>query len=322
MKKENVSTEVKIEEPKTVSELIIDITSFNEGEDVNTLVEAQRSIFASENKASQKRSTISISVIMVLSVVAMIFLYTNYEVVSYICMGLAVVVLVVFALLNKRIKALDPKLYIREITTALDRDVFGSNKDFKEVKYYAERKLNLENSNAEVAYANLNSCGSRNYVEALYKDKKINAIECVLFSGQGKARREHFVGRRVEMENSISKDSFVLLSKTDPVNDELTAISTYKEKELAKNYILYSPKGADEKVLPKAFLDAIKTIKIENHLLNLAVIIVPGKTVAFMSYDDASFELPLNKPFKQEYLDQYKKDLVKFLDASILLAGK
>ena len=89
------------------------------------------------------------------------------------------------------------------------------------------------------------------------------------------------------------------------------------------NFIIYGKKG-NKPVgdLSQKFIDKIKAVKIENHLLNLNVVIWSGRTTVYASYDDQIMALPYEKEFNKEPNEQYAKDLLAVYSALALLTKK
>jgi len=86
------------------------------------------------------------------------------------------------------------------------------------------------------------------------------------------------------------------------------------------DYVVYGKKG-NRKGLTKKSLEAIKEIRTDKTLIDVAVSIREGNTYFLMGYEDNLMVLPLEKPFDPAPSEHYHDDLKKVLTAIDTING-
>lgn len=284
--------------------------------------EARKSIL-SASKRSNKRSTISMVIILLCSITGII-LFTQKnkvcQIISWIVLGLAFVTIVLFFILNRRIDRPDFEGYVATCSTAINKVTFADGR-FSNVTYNTKEKLDLGEPFANGVYSGLTNCVSRNVVHGLFDEHSFKVCECALFVGSGRQRKTSFVGKYISMSNNLSFDGrFVLVCKSNDPVDQPSGIDDLDPLDTIGNFTIYGPKGMDYKgVVNNSFLQKIKTYSLEKHLLNIIISIWSGTTTMYLSYDDLVNELPVEKEFKPDGVKQYQKELLLFMEGLALL---
>ena len=279
------------------------------------VVEEERRVLMKQQKKSSRLSTVSIILVLALSL-AGVFLINVIPIVSYVLMGLAIVVLITFSILIKRYFRPDYQRYISVASKALNEFCFADGR-FKEVKAFPSDKLELAEIANDGAYANVSRTASRNIVEGLFEDKGFKVCEAAFFQPAEKNKEKTmFLGKYLTAVNSLHFEGrFVIVSKGDEDTDIPDGLGDLVQLENDGKFFIY---GLEEKalsLLDKKFIKAVKNINVKSHLLNLTLVIWAGKTIVYMSYDDDTITLPFQQPYKPDTAVQYRDNLIEVLTA-------
>lgn len=301
--------EIKLPEP-------IKITPYTaEEESFESLIETKRKELVDAEKKAKTRGRIAIFLCFAL-IVASLFTSSNkdLEILSYILIGSAVVVLIVFMILNKRVARPDVRGYVRTVLTAMDRHMFSHNA-FNNVVYDPMDKIDLSEVFTDGVYEGVVNITSRNIVEGSFSDSHFRSAELALYIGAGKSSRTAFVGRYISMPNNLHFNGrFVFNLRGETTYDLPTGCDDLKCIQ-EEGYVLYAPEYEEhQKIFPKDFYKKLKELKIQKHLLNVNVVVWAGKTILYASYDDAANVVPLYEPLKVDVVNQFKDDLQKSLE--------
>ena len=236
---------------------------------------------------------------------------------GYSLIGALVVFMVVFYFVTKNRLPNKIKDYIALVTNALNGHVFRDGA-YSELRSDPTDRAELGELLAEGVYEGATNITSRNVVEGLFGGRHFNVVDVALRKGQGRQMVNLFIGKHVSYPNNLHFEGrYVILSKrvgaeTDMPNaiNDLTVLS---EEE---GFVVYGPQ--DSKITKDTntkIVSLIKDIKVNDELLNLAVVIWAGHSAAYLSYSDAIIALPFEKPFKKEPFEQYTSQQLQLLNA-------
>jgi len=270
-------------------------------------------------KRSKLRSSISMGIIVACSIAGLILLSfskTVTNIIAWSLLGVAVVVIGVFFILNRRVDRPDFQGYVVKASTAINKVSFADSK-FTNIVYYPKEKLELGDVFSDGVYVGLTNSISRNLVKGSYDNHFFKMCECALFTGAGRQRKTAFVGKYINMVNSLNFEGrFLFLAKSKDNIDLPTALDDLEALEETENFLIYGPKGANAKdVFGTKFLSKVKAISVEKHLLNAIFSVWAGHTALYLSYDDLVNELPVDKAFNPEGVKQFQKELLVFMEA-------
>ena len=316
---EPVLEEPKIEESKESNAAIeIEKPSLDE-ESYDIVVEKERNAIIAQSKRGNLLSTISIVIVLALSVAGVMTL-TKIPVLAYCLMGAAVLVLIVFSIITRRIARPDAKGYIVKASTAINKYTFADNR-FSDVYYDPSDKLELGDVSSDGVYQGLVRTASRNVVEGKFEERSFKVCECALFlPNEGRKQNPAFIGKYLTTTNDLHFEGrIVIISKGEKDTDLPNDLEGLQQVVNEEKFFIYS---SDEKIikeLDKNFIKAIKSINVANHLMNLTVVIWAGRSIVYASYDDATITLPFYEKYQADTAVQYRNDLVALLDALKLL---
>lgn len=311
--------EVTNEQAQQVNDSVLVVNKLtNEDKSYDLEVEEERQILLTSNKRARVRSNICSIIIIGLLVLSVIFINNQegLQFISFISLGVAVVTIIVFMILNKRVDRPDVQGYIKRASLAINRYVFN-NQDFKDVTYDPLEKLELSDVNNDNLYIGLTKIASRNITRGHYLNRSFLACELALFLNVERKQQTCFVGKYLVLPNDLNIEGqyIISLSSDKPVDisNNLSSLSLISEMN---NIKVYGPENGNVKDLGNSFIDHLKKIRLDERLLGVHVSLIKGRTAIYASYDDDTITLPFNNPYKKETAEHYKNDLMAFLDAA------
>ena len=327
IKEENPIEEAPVEEVSSSEEHVDELDQSIEikkpdpnGKTYGQVVEEERLGILAQSKKSSRLSTISIIVVMGLAIGALILLLNNIQIVAYILMGTALLTLIVFSIVIRRIARPDARGYIFKASTAINEFTFADNR-FTNVKYDPTDKIQLEDIANDGVYKDLKRVASRNVCEGLFNGRSFKVCEAAFFKPiQGRKENPAFIGKYLTMTNDLHFEGrIVLIKKGENDTDLPDALDDLKEIDGKDKFFAY---GADEKSLKeidKKFVQKIRDFDVSKHLMNLTVIIWAGRTIVYASYDDATITLPFYGKYEEDTAIQYRDNLIELIEAGQLL---
>ena len=315
---EELPTEEVQEQPQEDTAIVI-AKPAADGKPYYEVVEEERQKIIAEQKKSSRLSTISIVCVLALSITGIFLLQVN-PIISYVLMGVALVTLITFSIIIRRVARPDIQGYIVKASTAVNEFTFADNR-FTDVTYDPSDKLLLEDVSSDGAFTDLVRTASRNLCEGFYNGRSFKVCEAAFFkTPQGKKQVPVFIGKYLSATNNLHFEGrIVLVSKGEQDADIPDGLGDLLQVEIDGKYFAYAPNENSYKELDKKFIKAIKAIEVKNHLMNLTVIIWAGRTVVYASYDDATITLPFYDKYQEDTAVQYRENLVQILEAIQLI---
>ena len=316
--------EVVQEEPKEESkDSAIEIVKPTAEEDpYDVVVEKERTDIIAQSKRGNLLSTISIMIVLALSV-AGVFTLTKIPVLAYCLMGAAVLVLITFSIITRRIARPDAKGYIIKASTAINKYTFADNR-FSEVFYDPTDKLELGDVSSDGVYQGLVRTASRNVVEGKFEGRSFKVCECALFNpNQGKKQDPAFIGKYLTTTNDLHFEGrIIFISKGEKDADLPNDLDGLQQVVNEEKFYIYATDEKVVKEIDKNFIKAIKNINVTGHLMNLTVVLWAGRSIVYASYDDATITLPFYEKYQADTAVKYRDDLIALLDALKLLRNE
>lgn len=329
IKEEKVVEEEK-KEVEDVNSLLPGATPINkpekDGEDYAKVVEDARLDFMKKYKAGRRNSFIAMGVVLLLAVASVICITMNamvFKIIGWSCVGVAVVGMLVFYILTRNSLPNATKNYIAVVNEQLNIRNFSDTR-YSEASTDKTEKLELSDPISDSIYVNLNNIASRNVINGKFDGRTFKVGDLGLYSGQGKARTSAFVGKYISYPNDLHFEGRYLVTLKGAVPTDLPSdIEDLRVLLEEDNLVIYGKEGSKySSDLGKEFLKRIKTIKVENHLMNINFAIWSGHTSVYASYDDQIMTLPYQNEYNKEPNEQYAKDLLAIFDALSTLVEK
>ena len=294
--------------------------------DYSAAIEEARLDFFKKYKKGRLFSYIAMGVVLALAVASVICITlksTPAKIVGWSLIGVAVVGMLVFYIVSRNNLPNATKEYIEVVNQQLNMRNFSDTR-FSEVSTDKNEKIELSDPISDGIYKGLNNIASRNVINGKFDGRTFKLGDMGVYTGQGRARGSAFVGKYFTYLNDLHFEGrYILVSKGNAPVDLPTDIEDLVVLEETESFMIYGKEGAKPASdLTAKFLDKIKAVKVENHLLNLNVVVWGGHSSVYASYDDQIMTLPYEKEFDNSPNEQYAKNLLSLFDALSLLVKK
>lgn len=311
---EEIQEETVAEESEQEETAIEILKPADDAKPYGEVVEEERTKLLAQNKLSSRLSTISIIVVLAFAI-AGIFLLNVYPYVAYGLMGAAIVTLIVFSIIIRRVARPDVQGYIVKASTAINEFTFADAR-FTDVKYDPSDKLQLEDVSGDGAFTDLVRVASRNVVEGYFNGRSFKVCETAFFKNIGKKQTPVFIGKYLSAVNDLHFEGrIILISKGETDADIPDGLDDLQQVENDGKFFVYAPDEKTYKELDKKFVKAIKDINVTKHLMNLTVIVWAGRTIVYASYDDPTITLPFYEKYQEDTAVDYRDNLIELLQA-------
>lgn len=278
-------------------------------------IENKRQVFWNSYK---KHNTLKL-VVMVVCLVAIIVAFLVLPTVlpdtkgqSGITIGIAVIALgATYGYSVYVRKKFDKKMkeYFEEYFTCINEFALN-HKGFTEVELQKPGKITVEEFNECKLYKDVCEAGSRGLTTFKYNKLEMSIVECAGNVKSGKRIAPVFVGKMVRATAKYKGEKPVIIYlKGNERALPPTNVSEIKNVLEDQKMVVYSDNKDWKKVLSPSVMSAIKSIKTDSILVDLAISIYGGKAFVLMGYDDPLMVLPLQNEFNPGPTEIYKKNI-------------
>ena len=287
-------------------------------------IEEARLIFFNVVKKGRIRSYIAMAVVLALAVGSVVCIGMKsaaLKIVGWALVGVAVVGMLVFFIVTHNLTPNATKAYIATVNKELNQRNFADNQ-FTDCSTDEKERLELADPISDAIYCGLTTIASRNVIRGYYAGRSFKLCDLGLYSGQGKGRTSAFVGKYFSYPNDLHFEGrYILVFKGQAPVDLPTDLADLEVLHEEEPFMVYGKKDAKyEKDLGKEFLAGLRKVRVENHLLNLNVVVWSGHTAVYASYDDPIMTLPYQQNYNKEPNEQYANDILNlFIACSMLL---
>ena len=336
---ENQTTDNKIEEANTSTEVnenaeldenveagkvecsFIELEKLDAGSSIVDLVEEKRGQLFNDYKKTKRISNIVmiVTVAIIIGCFALIVQKPQVcKIIGYVLAGLVLAGMIVYSIVFKNKFPNKTKVYIKEVTTLIDREAFNDN-CFSNIKYYPDEKLDLSTLLGDRVFANCTDIGSRNVVTGTYLNSLyFKVAEVALYHLAEKRKKEvSFIGKYVSIPNSLHFEGrFIISIRKEKVTDPCDDINDLVELEgSTDSFKIYGLEGSSLKVagVPNKVIDTLKSYSLNQFLMGINIVIWAGHTGIYLSYDDPVVSLPFDSVYKTDAHSAYNADLKAML---------
>ena len=311
---------------ETVEEAPVEVVSDGE-KSFDVLIEEKRAPLYKAFQTSRKISNILTFAILAISIAGM-YLITSQatwmNILGWSLLGVGVAGMLAFYFLSKKRFDAKTKEYIEYVNDVITKETF-KNEKFNDINVTND-KIEVDAVAGNGVYTNIVRVASRNIINGKYDGVSFKFAEAALFKreeGKKQPTVAAFVGKYFEAENNIKFGGNIVINiaREEPV-DAPNALDNRAKLYTDDGLTIYGDEGCEFRdVIGEKFLGAVRKLKAEKHLLNLAFSIWEGHTFVFMSYDDDVIALPFDKACNPEAFKSFVKDLDNVFDV-IKLLGK
>lgn len=193
----------------------------------------------------------------------------------------------------------------------MNKYVFGS-KSFDKVVFENPGKIEDHLFLDSNLYKDVLEVRSRGATTFEYEKKPILVCDCAGSVKTDKRVAPIFVGKYLVTGNKYEgKDPIYIYIKGDQRSLPPTNLEEVKVVKDDAKMAIYSNDSKWEKTLNTKVMKIVNSMKPNKELVDIAISIQPGTTYIALGYDDPLMVIPLDRPFNQEPVKGYKKDVLK-----------
>lgn len=317
--------EAKEEDPAAAKKELEEKSALLETEEDLQAIEAARQVFYSfYKKASRIKWIITILMIVIVAVAWIVpsFIKTGVDeegnavgLPTEVTLGIGIggIVLMLAILLGfnvyykKRVeKAMSD--YFNSYYTANDDYVFGG--------LVSDRTGNVDCKikDTDLAdaglYRDVFKVGSRDAIEFTYNGHKALYCDCSASVKGQKSLATVFVGKMMRIDNDFQGNELLVYLKGNKRALPPTTLEGRNLIEDTKTMLVYGEHDS-KRLLTKEVRNAIANIATDSILVDLSILVKPGKTYFFFGYEDSLMVLPYDKPFDPKPTMHLKEDTRK-----------
>lgn len=317
--------EAKEEDPAAAKKELEEKSALLETEEDLQAIEAARQVFYSfYKKASRIKWIITILMIVIVAVAWIVpnFIVTGVDaegnqlgLPTEVSLGIGIggIVLMLAILLGfnvyykKRVeKAMSD--YFNSYYTANDDYVFGG--------LVSDRTGNVDCKIKDTdltdagLYRDVFKVGSRDAIEFTYNGHKALYCDCSASVKGQKSLATVFVGKMMRIDNDFQGNELLVYLKGNKRALPPTTLEGRNLIEDTKTMLVYGEHDS-KRLLTKEVRNAIASITTDSILVDLSILVKPGKTYFFFGYEDSLMVLPYDKPFDPKPTMHLKEDTRK-----------
>lgn len=321
-KKNNNKKEVKTKEAESTL-LVLDKNSSKEP--LHEVVDAQRNGLFTLYRKTQRISNIMMVVAITCFVASFIMIAQKTKaltIIGWCIIALSLVGMLTFYIVTRNLYPNASKKYFAVFWKTTNEYLF-SDDTFSECQIDTSMKYVISDVLADRVYKDVVDSASRNIVKGKYKDQSFTFGELAFYkSGAKKNSKEVlFVGRRLELMNDLHfEQRYIINIKGEKPMDLPTDIDDLTLVKEENGMTIYGPaNGEIEKDLGKDFIKGLQHIRCIEPLVNVNIVLWPGHSIAYLSYDDSIVAIPFDKPINVKSYQTLKSDIKDMFE---LLARK
>ena len=201
--------------------------------------------------------------------------------------------------------------YFSVFYTNLNKFVFGS-KSFDKVLFENPGKIEDHLFLDSLLYKDILEVRSRGATTFEFEKKPILVCDCAGSVKDYKRVKPVYVGKYLVTGNKYEgKEPIYIYIKGDQRALPPTNLEEVKVVKDDKHMTIYSNDSKWEKTLNTKVMKLVNSLKPNKELVDISISIQPGTTYIALGYDDPLMVIPLDRPFNQDPVKLYKKDILK-----------
>lgn len=283
-------------------------------------IEEARQVYFDASKKQKRISTIiTVCTMLVLvgALVLMIVLSQQYNWITWVSIGIMVVVLVAVFVYNRFARnQLSKKAeeYISKLYSEIDNYLFAGE-NFAELSYKPQGQLKDEIFFDARFYKDLKNTRSRNLVSVQYRGKLFVACDIAGNVLVKNRLSPMFLGKFYDYVNSYDKEGkrIIMQIKGGELSRQIDDVDDLKLVEGNDTFAIYTNDEEWRKVLKQNVISEICKLRIDKTLIDVIVSIRPGKTSIGIDYVDEFMNIPVDHEFDFNLVRRTKADLEKVL---------
>ncbi|MBQ7243058.1 MAG: hypothetical protein IJS52_02520 [Bacilli bacterium] len=237
------------------------------------------------------------------------------------CAGAGIIILLVFGYFQRRHDKAGIadyfNVYFNEVNAYTLVELGATN-----IEGNVDNKITKEEFIEGGAFDTLAAIGSRDNITFQYKGMDCALAEAAGQVDAGKSLQTVFVGKYLRTHNAceLSDEGLLIYFSGNDRALPPKKIETLHLTESSSRYKIYGA-SKDKKVLTHKVRGALAKIRTNKLLVDVTIVIKPGRTYWYLGYEDDIMVLPNDKPFNPQFVKEYKNQIAVVLEAAALLNG-
>ena len=167
------------------------------------------------------------------------------------------------------------------------------------------------------AFDKVASVGSRDNITFTYRDITCALADAAASVDGGKALQTIFVGKYLRTHNklNVSNEGLLIYFSGNERALPPEKMKTLHLCERTKRFKMYGS-SQDKKVLGKKIRDGLARIRTDKLLVDVTIVIKPGRTYWYLGYEDDIMVLPNEKPFDTRFIKEYRWQIADILETA------
>ncbi len=280
-------------------------------------IEDERKVFLQKYRSGNRLISILFFVVMFAMVATFIVIPNVGQGASWqlpVMISVAVVLLVgvlVYSYLTRKSMTQKMRDYFSVFYGNMNKFVFGS-KSFDKVVFENPGKIEDHLFLDSNLYKDVLEVRSRGATTFEFEHKPMLVCDCAGSVKAYKRVQPIFVGKYLVTGNKYEgKDPIYIYIKGDNRALPPTNLDDVKVVKDDKAMSIYSNNPNWDKTLTTKVMKIVYSLKPNKELVDVAISIQPKTTYIALGYDDPLMVVPLDRPFDQEPVKIYKKDILK-----------
>ena len=319
--------EVKNTNSETPVDGVVELKKEYELENFARECEDERKNVIGIYKKTRRTNNIIMVVVVALFIAAFILLTQGQwgQITGWVIVGVSISGMVVYYIISRKKYPNLSKDYCVHFWEK-SNDFLFNQEGFSDCVLDMKEKYELATVAADRVYTNISDIASRNIVHGKYNDKDFVFGELAFYKVGTKRNSKEvmFVGRHISFENKLDINGRLILNlrgeKQLDIPTDIEDLTLLAEKD---NMFIYGEDGLDyKKVLGTELISKIKSIKVNDPLLNVSMVFWHKRTAVYMSYDDSIVAIPFNSELMESSYATLKKNIKDMFDILDELSNK
>ena len=237
-------------------------------------------------------------------------------IIGLICAVAGIVILAVAGIVRQRMAKNVVRTYFNKYYDAINHYALGSL-GIDDIQGDVDSKITNEEFLEGGAFDKVASVGSRDNITFTYRGMDCALADAAASVDGGKALKTVFVGKYLRTHNNLqlSDDGLLIYFSGNERSLPPEKMKNLHLCEHTKRYKIYGT-VQDKKILTKKIRDGLARIRTDKLLVDVTLVIKPGRTYWYLGYEDDIMVLPNDKPFDARFIKEYKWQIADILETA------
>ena len=237
-------------------------------------------------------------------------------IIGLICAVAGIVILALAGIVRQRMAKNVVRTYFNKYYDAINNYALGCL-GIDDIQGDVDSKITNEEFLEGGAFDKVASVGSRDNITFTYRGMDCALADAAASVDGGKALKTVFVGKYLRTHNNLQLSDEGLLIYFSG-NERSLPPEKMKNLHLCEHTKRYKIYGTvqDKKILTKKIRDGLARIRTDKLLVDVTLVIKPGRTYWYLGYEDDIMVLPNDKPFDARFIKEYKWQIADILETA------